>query len=1123
MAPHTMALASIALALALHAGGAAAQPLAREAPDEAGETGEAGGSEPVIVVTGSRIARDSNHDAPAPVARVTGDEIRRRGMIDATEALRQLPALVNSGTMIDSLPMQGGAGGVGQATLNLRGLGSSRTLVLVNGQRHVAGVTDSQIVDVSIFAPALIDRVEVLTGGASSIYGADAVSGVVNFVLRDDFEGLEISTQAGLSQAADGFAGSVDLAYGKNLPDGRGNITLAAGYARSEQVLQGDRAFFANNGSFNTALVYANPDLRFQRGDIGAATPNFANFFNLGRGLLPFGFSIPLPGTGLHNAIFSGGATPTAAEQALIERAMRAPALAFRSDPRFAASSDAGLIFRRDFAFFDADINSNGANDCLESFIGLGGGGCYVSTEGGGVKIFEDGIIASETNQFGGDGAPERLSGATLTPQIERFHVNLLGHYDLFEAVEMFWDARYVRTQTSDQNPYNTFYDTLLIRADNPFIPAVLQNDANQAGGLRISRDFTDLGLGRNLASRDTYRLVGGLRGAFDERANIKWEIIANYGRTQSLLRDQNTVLPDRLFAAIDAVDEGRLRTGTPNGNIVCRSSLDPAARHPGSQTFPMIQGGFFTFNPGDGSCVPITLFNGANSVSPAGVNFITTTTTNRDAIEQFVIGGTIVGDTATFLSLPGGPIGFAIGGEHRNESSAFRFDPLWLGIAPISTPDIQAGQFVGDVSANQQLIWDGQARLFNTQGSFHVQELFGEVHLPILAGVPFFDALEVTAAARYSDYSTVGSTFTWNVGGVWAPIPDIRFRGSYAVAVRAPNIAELFSPQQGTVFRPADPCDANQIDVLDPEAAALRQANCIAGFQAIAGNADLVGLVFSPAGDYIYQDPLTARFSGTIGGNPNLLEETGTTFTMGTVIAPRFARGLVLSVDYYNITIENAIAAVSPQDIVNTCYDQITFPNNFCAQFRRNTDPTSPNFLGFNFLAQSMLNFGRIETAGIDAHIGYDFSLGDFDFSARSGINWVDHINRFFDPSDLTRNNPGLGEERRPEWAGVGNLTMNYGPLSLGYRLQYLAGMTLAGIDIETALQQVGAAGFAPATFVHDLSGSYQINDQFTTFFGINNLTNTQPFPTNFAFPVSPVGRFFFLGVTMRAPSFSL
>ncbi|MBH5323357.1 TonB-dependent receptor domain-containing protein [Aurantiacibacter sediminis] len=1100
------ASAPIALSIACLANPA----LAQDADDEPSAEEQEGS----IVVLGSRIQRDPNEAAPSPVSTISIDDIRETGVIDATEALREIPALSNSGTISDSL--QNGAGGIGQATLNLRGLGSVRTLVLVNGQRHVSGVAGSQIVDVSSIPTGLIERVDVLTGGASAVYGADAVTGVVNYVLREDFDGFEIDATGGVSAEGDGWIGAIDGAVGFNAPNGRGNVTLAAGYSYTEQLLQGDRDFFANNGRFNTGTTYPSPLLRFQRGDISDATPNFQDFYSIANFSFPIGFRIPLPGTPEYDAIFSGGTTPTAAEQALIDQALGAPALAYQSDPRFAISSGAGLIFRRDFGFFDADINNNGINDCQESFIGLtgfGGGGCYVSTPGGGVKIFEDGIVASSSNQFGGDGAPERVSGATLVPGNERVYAALLANYDVTDGINLFVDAKYVNSYTESQNPYNTFYDSLLIYADNPFIPDVLQADADDAGGLRVSRDFTDLGLARQLASRETYRIVSGLRGEFGSGSEFSWQLSANYGRFESEIENENTVLPDRLFAAIDAVDEGQFLNGTPNGNIVCRSDLDPDARHPGSQFFPVIEPGFFTFNPGDGSCRPASLFNGEQSVSQEAVDFISVTTVNEAVLEQFVLSASLGGDTSSFFELPGGPVRFAVGAEYREEKSSFEFDPLVLGIAPIDTPDISAGQFIGDVSANQQLVFDAQTRSFNTGGQFDVAEIFAEVNIPILEAVPFFDVLELTGAARYSDYSTVGGTFTWSVSGIWAPIEDVRFRGTYSRAVRAPNISELFDPEQGTVFRPSDPCDVSQIAVLDAADAANRQANCVADFQALgAAPSD-----YSTNGVYDYSDPLTARFSGTTGGNPDLLEETATTYTFGALITPRFIPGLLLSVDYYNIEIEDAIAAVGSQDIVDTCYDSTAFPNQFCGQFDRNGDPTSPTFLGFNFLRQTQLNFGRIETAGIDGTIAYRFDIGDFDIGARASVNWVDYIDRFFDPTDPTNVDPELREEQRPEWAGVGSLTVGYGPFSLRYGLQYVGSTAFSGIEIETAEAQVGPAGFADEYWIHDISVSYEANDDFTIYAGVNNLTDEQPYPTNFSYPVSPYGTSFFLGITLR------
>ena len=168
--------------------------------------------------------------------------------------------------------------------------------------------------------------------------------------------------------------------------------------------------------------------------------PNFANRLSLANGRLPFGFAIPTPAQ--VSSLFPGGIT--AAEQALVDRAANAPLFKIAADPRFAISSGQGLVFRNDFGFFNADINGNGQNDCEESYIGFtgfGGGGCYVTTPGGGVRIFQDGLIANGQNQFGGDGAVER-DVASLVPASERYYVNLRGQYEFSPAIELFWDAR---------------------------------------------------------------------------------------------------------------------------------------------------------------------------------------------------------------------------------------------------------------------------------------------------------------------------------------------------------------------------------------------------------------------------------------------------------------------------------------------------------------------------------------------------------------------------------------------------------------------------------------------------------------------------------------------------------
>jgi len=160
-----------------------------------------------VVVVGSRIARDPNAGANVPVQSVSSDDIQLSGKLDLGEVLSELPSLLTSNTSSNSATgifgtgsgETAGASEVGETILQLRGLGVERTLVLVNGRRHVSGVAGTQAVDIGSIPQQLIERVEVLTGGASAIYGADAVTGVVNFVMKDDYEGLNFNVVGGLS------------------------------------------------------------------------------------------------------------------------------------------------------------------------------------------------------------------------------------------------------------------------------------------------------------------------------------------------------------------------------------------------------------------------------------------------------------------------------------------------------------------------------------------------------------------------------------------------------------------------------------------------------------------------------------------------------------------------------------------------------------------------------------------------------------------------------------------------------------------------------------------------------------------------------------------------------------
>jgi outer membrane receptor protein involved in Fe transport len=498
-------------------------------------------------------------------------------------------------------------------------------------------------------------------------------------------------------------------------------------------------------------------------------------------------------------------------------------------------------------------------------------------------------------------------------------------------------------------------------------------------------------------------------------------------------------------------------------------------------------------------------------------VSFITHTVVDRQRITQTVVSAEAVGE-APFFRLPGGPIGLAVGTEWRREDSRADFNPYDEGILPAGTP-FTPGDHVSNVSNNVSLGFNGgTSRVFDSYGEYDVWEVFGEARLPILSEAPFAHELEFDAAYRYSDYSTSGGTETWNLGLVWAPIADVRFRGSLSQAVRAPNIGELFSPAQPGFFRPQDPCDANVLDAFeaaDPVTGAIRRANCLAALQALG---------MTPAEAAAYVDPLSARFPGEVSGNPDLDPETADTVTVGVVVQPSFLRGLVFTVDYWNIDIADAIAAPSAQDIVDNCYDSPTFPGNpYCPLFDRNPDSGSPQWGGFTFLRTQPLNFGAVQAEGVDFSVRYNWSMFGSDFTAALAGTRQNNIDFFFDPGDPSAVDPELGELFRPEWFGNFSLLWNWDRLQVGWNVQYHGEQLLGGggivsaPEIETYETLFGPTALQDPVYLHDLSARYDFNDNFLFFGGVQNLTDEDPFITEIAWPAGPRGRVVFVGVNAR------
>ncbi|MCC5871050.1 MAG: TonB-dependent receptor [Gammaproteobacteria bacterium] len=692
-------------------------------------------------------------------------------------------------------------------------------------------------------------------------------------------------------------------------------------------------------------------------------------------------------------------------------------------------------------------------------------------------------------------------------PQVFSMLDDGLGGIWMSDTLRVFGELGYTSGQSRRSVIQNGFFDLLYGSPENPFLPEEFRGTSAMQpggfagavtglpGGLFITRDPTDSGGSRTNVDRETIRALVGVEGELNN--GWTYEVVGSYGNFER--KDNfNTIILDRFFAAIDVISDPV--TGEP----VCRSDVDPDAV-PFTTLFdiPTFDAGIYSFTPGDGQCVPANIWGGQDSISPEAAAFFNPGLRDKFEYRQNFFSALLVGDTADFINLPAGAIGFAVGVEYREERAKTTRDPFLRGVLPAGSP-FPAGTMISDVSGNNSLGFDNLFIYENSSSTLKSREAFIEVSVPLLADREFARELTLDAAWRVADYNTVGTVDAWKLGLIWTPVEDVSFRGTLSQAVRAPNLRETFITNPG-VFRPTDPCDASEIgNAADPE---LRAANCQAG--AVGAGLPLPAL---PSG---YTDPLSARFPGVVGGNPDLEEETADTFTIGVVFQPRFLPGLAMTVDYWDVEIKDGIELVTAQETVDTCYDATDFPNNdFCQLFTRETDSSSAQFGGFRFLNQTFVNFASLKAKGVDFSGNYSFELGGNEFGLRVIGSRQLKLDRFTNRSDPSVVDPRLGELRTPKWNAQASLSWQRGPFAAGWQTLYQSSQALVTGDVEQTQSQLGDAGFASSSYVHNVNGSYSFTDGLRVYGGINNVTDRDPFITSASWPVGPRGRFLFLGV---------
>ncbi|MDZ3831881.1 MAG: TonB-dependent receptor [Sphingopyxis sp.] len=932
--------------------------IARDASELANQNEANDGGD--IIVTGTRF-QNPNLTAVNPVTTVDADALRRTGRMRLEEALERVPAL--------SQTEQRDRFSLGATSLNLRGLGAERTLTLVNGRRFVPGGSGSSSIDVNAIPQALIERVDVLTGGASAVYGADAVTGVVNFILKDDFDGVSVTARYGAAvDKWDAQQARVSVLVGNNFADGRGNFTLSYTYANSQMLRGEDRSFTSDGAYFLT------------------------------------------------NNPAGAGATP-----------------------------------RRIYLRGGTDGSVNGAivdGNRVYTPFGMNGDG----------TLFDP----SDPNQA--QPLWQRFYRA-LTPKTNSHSMSASARYEISSAFEPFVNLYYSwNTGASEGIASETIRRTLA--RDNAFITPALRAAYSAVAGnasLNYNRVENDRPHYRD-RSAHTFQGILGVKG--DLSPSLRYELSANIGRNN--IRTHITqIAGDRYRAAIDAVFDG--------GKIVCRSNLNPAAA----------RGVSFTPGPNSG-CVPFNPFTRDPAVNGAALDWIYQPGIAHTQVKQTVLNGFVEGSLAPLgLTLPGGEIEFVLGGEYRKESLGTRVNMF----------------------ADEALRIGHRTIGYNTYQdplSISASEVFGEVALPILADAgPLMHELTLSGAFRYSDYNPTGGNWTYNAGAAWAPFPDLKFRGSYARAVRSPTLGELFSPQSGGNFPiVADPCSASQRDL----GSSTRAANCTALLTA-AGVANPGA--FEPG--LYFPDR-------TFGGNPDLDPEVGDTFTVGLVATPSFIPRLTLTVDYYNIKLSNTIGAVSPEFVMQECVDLSDTDNRWCALAPRGPsgEVTAVTTLD--------MNVGTMRTSGYELALNYAFPAASWGtLSANIRANYLDKLDiqtttradSISDEAGLAGSDFSFIKGATSRWSVNAELLLTGDRFSTGLGLNYRS-RTLrlqGGNALRDRAAELEEAPYLGEAWNVTWSASYNVTDRARLFMGMDNLLNKKPDIGESFRPYSPVGRSVYFG----------
>jgi outer membrane receptor protein involved in Fe transport len=998
-----------------------------------------------VVVTGSRIPQP-NLTSVSPVTSVGQTELKLQGTQNIVDLINNLPqAFGDFGTMESN-------GATGTSTVDLRGIGNKRTLVLINGVRLQPGDPTSAAVaaDIDMIPPALVDRVEVLTGGASAVYGSDAVAGVVNFIMKTHFQGIQIDEETTVSQDGggdqqvrtanthsqsigfpsiafpgnvwDGITQSTTITGGANTPDDKGNVEFYLGYTYLEAVNQGQRDYT------KCTLATDNTSTTFQY--CGGSTTDATGRINVTSnlpGVTKGNYDITLPSVGGMMAPFSLGQGFNYAPYNFLQR----------PDQRWTSGE-----------FSDYKINDY--FDVYSSFM-----------------FMDDHTVAA------------------IAP-----------------SGSFFGDVNFTI-------PCN---DPLLSSAQANTLCGADAGVAGVNGTAQIGRRNIEGGPRTADLEHMDFRNQIGVRGELGQG----WSYDVGYLFGRSLLTESEGgyFLNSHLLNALNVVTDNV--AGSPQfGQPVCASFLSGA----------------------DTACVPYNLWT-AGGVTKAALNYLTGVAENSGSTDEQIVTATVSNaDLSQYgLKSPAAKDGFGISGgfEYRDDTLETQYDAV-----------IESGDLAG---------FGGSLR--STAGDQNDRDVFIELRAPLIQDMPFAQDVTLETGLRYADYAHGGGNYSFKVGLDWQTVPDLRLRGSFERAVRAPNVEELDEPNAPGLFAGSDPCGSNPITGGGRTTPSFTPAECVNLFQHTLPGITVNQLV---NGGYIFDGsplgPLYANVDQCIsgqcgnysGGNPGLTPEIASTYSFGFVFTPTFFRNFNLTVDYWNIDVEKAIINLPAEVMLTNCG---VLDNAFdCSQIVRNPASNFDIFggEGAGVVNQPLVNASALKTSGVDVNAIYHVALDDwgvknmgslgFNFTGTYVQNLITQLpdGTQYDCAGLYGVTCGTPT---PHWRHTFRVSWNSpwnATFSLNWR--FIEGSSLDFNTNQPDLQDGSYKDALPTDSkipnynYFDLAVNWRIRDHFGLRAGVNNVADTRPplldansfgisappFGNGNTYPqvYDALGRVFFLGLT--------